>query len=121
MTLDGHSLLGPDQPGRTPSRLPRDESSRHGRYAAGAHVWPRSLSGNGLLSGHMLSQTQAPSVERRRGFVFSLYFPVMAGLAPAIHVFLATNKRTWIPATRAGMTKKMEMTKGKEEGAHGRP
>jgi hypothetical protein len=30
---------------------------------------------------------------------------VMAGLVPAIHVFLAAaRKKTWMPATSAGMT-----------------
>jgi hypothetical protein len=32
---------------------------------------------------------------------------VMAGLVPAIHVFLAAGK-TWMPATSAGMTKQPE-------------
>jgi hypothetical protein len=32
---------------------------------------------------------------------------VMAGLVPAIHVFLCvTALKTWMPATSAGMTKK---------------
>jgi hypothetical protein len=28
----------------------------------------------------------------------------MAGLVPAIHVFLAATLKTWMPATSAGMT-----------------
>jgi hypothetical protein len=28
----------------------------------------------------------------------------MAGLVPAIHVFLEDDKRTWMPGTRPGMT-----------------
>ncbi|MGN6571002.1 MAG: hypothetical protein ACTHLO_06280, partial [Pseudolabrys sp.] len=29
---------------------------------------------------------------------------VMAGLVPAIHVFLAPESKTWMPGTRPGMT-----------------
>jgi hypothetical protein len=29
----------------------------------------------------------------------------MAGLVPAIHVFLAVEAKTWMPGTRPGMTK----------------
>jgi hypothetical protein len=33
------------------------------------------------------------------------FFSVMAGLVPAIHVFLGLNEgRTWMPGTRPGMT-----------------
>jgi hypothetical protein len=33
---------------------------------------------------------------------------VMAGLVPAIHVFLATTvRKTWMPGTRPGMTEQM--------------
>jgi hypothetical protein len=28
----------------------------------------------------------------------------MAGLDPAIHVFLSGDKKTWMPGTRPGMT-----------------
>ena len=28
----------------------------------------------------------------------------MAGLVPAIHVFVVTHPKTWMPATSAGMT-----------------
>ena len=31
---------------------------------------------------------------------------VMAGLDPAIHVFLADGAKTWMPGTRPGMTRK---------------
>jgi hypothetical protein len=31
-------------------------------------------------------------------------FSVMAGLVPAIHVFLAFGEKTWMPGTRPGMT-----------------
>jgi hypothetical protein len=30
----------------------------------------------------------------------------MAGLVPAIHVFLFATAKTWMPGTRPGMTKK---------------
>jgi hypothetical protein len=30
---------------------------------------------------------------------------VMAGLAPAIHVFLAAHVKAWMPGTRPGMTR----------------
>jgi hypothetical protein len=30
---------------------------------------------------------------------------VMAGLVPAIHVFDAATRKTWMPGTRPGMTK----------------
>jgi hypothetical protein len=30
--------------------------------------------------------------------------PVMAGLVPAIHVFLAAMLKTWMPGTSPGMT-----------------
>ena len=30
---------------------------------------------------------------------------VMAGLVPAIHVFCYTNRKTWMPGTRPGMTR----------------
>jgi hypothetical protein len=33
---------------------------------------------------------------------------VMAGLDPAIHAFLDEAKKTWMPATSAGMTTKLE-------------
>jgi hypothetical protein len=29
---------------------------------------------------------------------------VMAGLVPAIHVFLLSKKKAWMPGTRPGMT-----------------
>jgi hypothetical protein len=29
---------------------------------------------------------------------------VVAGLVPAIHVFVAANLKTWMPGTRPGMT-----------------
>jgi hypothetical protein len=29
---------------------------------------------------------------------------VMAGLVPDIHVFLAAQRKTWMPGTRPGMT-----------------
>jgi hypothetical protein len=29
----------------------------------------------------------------------------MAGLDPAIHVFTSTERKTWMPGTRPGMTK----------------
>jgi hypothetical protein len=32
------------------------------------------------------------------------YLSVMAGLVPAIHVFLAGPGKTWMPGTRPGMT-----------------
>jgi hypothetical protein len=35
-------------------------------------------------------------------------FLVMAGLDPAIHVFTWHQRKTWMPATSAGMTGKME-------------
>jgi hypothetical protein len=31
-------------------------------------------------------------------------FVVMAGLVPAIHVFVAERRKTWMPGTRPGMT-----------------
>ena len=34
-----------------------------------------------------------------------LYVVVMAGLVPAIHVFLALMAKTWMPGTRPGMTR----------------
>ena len=37
--------------------------------------------------------------------------PVMAGLVPAIHVFIrGTRPKAWMPATRAGMTTVREVT-----------
>jgi hypothetical protein len=33
-----------------------------------------------------------------------LYFIVMAGLVPAIHVFGSVVPKTWMPGTRPGMT-----------------
>lgn len=40
------------------------------------------------------------------GMMSMCSFPVMAGLAPAIHDFYtALSNKSWIPATRAGMTK----------------
>jgi hypothetical protein len=32
---------------------------------------------------------------------------VMAGLVPAIHVFVSHQRKTWMPATSAGMTSKL--------------
>ena len=103
MTLDGHSLLGPDQPGRTPSRLPRDESSRHGRYAAGAHVWPQSEPVTARRTVMRSPDPRPPLLKSGGG---RLVFIVMPGLEPGIHVFLADNKRTWITGTRPVMTKR---------------
>jgi hypothetical protein len=34
---------------------------------------------------------------------------VMAGLVPAIHVFLITPLKTWMPGTRPGMTAERPM------------
>jgi hypothetical protein len=33
---------------------------------------------------------------------------VMAGLDPAIHVFMPHQRKTWMPATSAGMTSKID-------------
>ena len=85
MTLDGHSLLGPDQPGRTPSRLPRDESSRHGRYAAGAHVWPQSEPVTARRTVMRSPDPRPPLLKSGGGrLVFPIHSPhVHAGLACA--------------------------------------
>jgi len=32
------------------------------------------------------------------------FYPVMAGLVPAIHVFVAASLKAWMPGTRPGMT-----------------
>jgi hypothetical protein len=34
-----------------------------------------------------------------------LFFIVMAGLVPAIHVFVLQKSKTWMPGPRPGMTK----------------
>jgi hypothetical protein len=63
----------------------------HARAASGDH---------GKLSGEILHGDTDP-------FFFSLPFEnisVMAGLVPAIHVFLAQAAKTWMPGTRPGMT-----------------
>jgi hypothetical protein len=33
-----------------------------------------------------------------------MIFTVMAGLVPAIHVFVSRDGKTWMPGTRPGMT-----------------
>jgi hypothetical protein len=33
----------------------------------------------------------------------------MAGLVPAIHIFLGLSSKTWMPGTRPGMTTKLRL------------
>ena len=44
------------------------------------------------------------SVALWKGVTGSYTVSVMAGLDPAIHVFLFAGEKTWMPGTRPGMT-----------------
>jgi len=56
-----------------------------------------------------LATAVVPRAHRRRpraGGDPALAFFVMAGLVPAIHVFLPPQNKAWMPGTRPGMTRR---------------
>jgi hypothetical protein len=78
-------------------------TSAPGRLGTSADGSARELMQMCLTAGTRCRRRFARSAANLEGFPLALNHSVMAGLVPAIHVFLAAAQ-TWMPGTRPGMT-----------------
>src|SRR5262249_40067194 len=110
---DAHHRPGPGRthaararPGRHRERARRGACRSRGR---GAHALP-CRDGGARRAEHRRRVAQqvfdglGPFYSLIATALMLIIYAVMAGLVPAIHVFVGSRKKTWMPGTRSGMT-----------------
>jgi hypothetical protein len=92
-------------PRKATTRLPQFEAApaEFTVIMMDAFACTRSASAVHSSPGRLLEGARATTQDDEKAGAARLLV-VMAGLVPAIHVFASTERKTWMPATSAGMT-----------------